>query len=58
MGLAHTRGKPYHPQTQGKIERDHRTMKNVVKLRNDYLPEELEREIARFVDHYNNERVH
>lgn len=56
--MQHTRGQPYHPQTQGKIERYHRTMKNVVKLRNYYLPEELEREIGRFVDYYNNERVH
>ena len=29
---AHTRGAPYHPMTQGKIERYHRSMKNVVKL--------------------------
>jgi len=57
-GMSHTRGAPYHPQTQGKIERYHRTMKNVVKLRNYYQKEELERELARFVDYYNNERVH
>jgi len=57
-GMGHTRGKPYHPMTQGKIERYHRTMKNVVKLQNYYLPGELEVEIARFVDYYNNERVH
>ena len=56
--MQHTRGKPYHPQTQGKIERYHRTMKNVVKLRNYYQPEVLEREIGRFVEHYNNKRVH
>jgi putative transposase len=56
--MSHTRGKPYHPQTQGKIERYHRTIKNVVKLRNYYLPEELEREIGRFVEYYNTERVH
>jgi putative transposase len=31
-GLTHTRGAPYHPMTQGKIERYHRSMKNVVKL--------------------------
>jgi putative transposase len=30
--MAHSRGAPYHPQTQGKIERYPRTMKNVVKL--------------------------
>ena len=56
--MEHTRGKPYHPQTQGKIERYHRTMKNVVKLRNYYQPEVLEREIGKFVEYYNNERVH
>ena len=38
-GMGHTRGAPYHPQTQGKIERYHRTMKNVVKLRHYYFPE-------------------
>ena len=32
-GMTHTRGRPYHPQTQGKIERYHGSMKNVVKLR-------------------------
>jgi len=56
--MQHTRGKPYHPQTQGKIERYHRTMKNVVKLRNYYQPEVLKREIGKFVEHYNNKRVH
>ena len=35
-------GRPNHPQTQGKIERYHRTMKNVVKLDNYFAPEELE----------------
>jgi len=30
--IRHTRGAPYHPMTQGKIERFHRSMKNVVKL--------------------------
>jgi hypothetical protein len=44
--------------TQGKIERYHRTMKNVVKLRNYDMPWELEEEICRFVQHYNHERVH
>ena len=41
-GLEHTRGAPYHPMTQGKIERYHRSMKNVVKLENYYYPWDLE----------------
>jgi transposase InsO family protein len=57
-GLAHTRGWPYHPMTQGKIERYHRSMKNVVRLENYYSPGELERAIARFVAYYNYERLH
>jgi len=56
--MDHTRGAPYHPQTQGKIERYHRTMKNVVKLDNYYLPGELEQQLTIFVDHYNNHRYH
>ena len=46
------------PQTQGKIERYHRTMKNVVKLDHYYLPRELKEAIGRFVTHYNNDRLH
>jgi len=57
-GMRHTRGAPYHPMTQGKIERYHRSMKNVVKLENYYMPEELERAIGRFVEYYNNRRYH
>ena len=44
--------------TQRKIERYHRSMKNVVRLENYYTPWELERAIARFVDFYNHERLH
>lgn len=51
-------GKPLHPQTQGKIERYHRTMKNVVKLDNYYCPSELKEAIGRFVQVYNHERYH
>lgn len=51
-------GRPLHPQTQGKIERYHRTMKNVVKLDNYYCPEELESALEKFVYTYNNERYH
>jgi putative transposase len=57
-GLAHTRSAPYHPMTQGKIERYHRSLKNVVKLDHYYTPWELERAIARFVEDYNHRRYH
>jgi putative transposase len=56
--MKHTRGAPYHPMTQGKIERYHRSMKNVVKLENYYFPWELEHAIAEWVAHYNHERYH
>ena len=57
-GMVHTRGARYHPQTQGKIERYHRSIKNVVNLQHYYLPGELEREIGRYVEYYNNHRYH
>lgn len=56
--IVHTRGAPYHPMTQGKIERYHRSMKNVVKLNNYYSPKDLIAEIASFVVYYNNKRYH
>jgi transposase InsO family protein len=57
-GIDHTRGKPYHPMTQGKIERYHRSMKNILLLENYYSPPELEHYIGLFVDHYNSDRYH
>ena len=52
------RGAPYHPQTQGKIERWHQTLKNRILLENYYLPGDLERQIDAFVEHYNHVRYH
>ena len=56
--MSHVRGAPYHPQTQGKIERWHQTLKNRVLLENYFLPGDLERQIECFVEHYNHERYH
>lgn len=56
--MKHVRGRPMHPQTQGKIERYHRSMKNVIKLDHYYCPEQLERAIQDFVRYYNYERYH
>lgn len=57
-GMAHVRGAPRHPQTQGKIERWHQTLKNRILLENYYLPSDLEAHIGRFIDHYNHRRYH
>ncbi len=56
--MDHVHGAPYHPQTQGKIERWHQTLKNRILLENYYLPGDLENQISAFVDHYNNHRYH
>ena len=57
-GIEHIRGAPYHPQTQGKIERWHQTLKNRVLLENYYLRGALEAEVGAFVEHYNHARYH
>jgi len=57
-GMGQTHGAPYHPMTQGKIERYHRSMKNEINLQKYYLPWELEQEVDRFVEYYNNQRYH
>jgi len=56
--MKHTRGAPYHPMTQGKIERWHQTLKNRILLENYYLPGDLETRIGVFVEHYNHHRYH
>ena len=56
--IKHVRGAPYHPMTQGKIERWHQTLKNRILLENYYLPGDLEAQIGAFVDHYNHRRYH
>jgi putative transposase len=57
-GMRHTRGRPYHPMTQGKIERWHLSLKSRILLENYYLPGDLERAIDNFVDYYNHGRYH
>jgi len=56
--IKHLRGAPYHPMTQGKIERWHQTLKNRILLENYFLPGDLESQIAAFVDDYNHRRYH
>jgi len=56
--MEHVRGAPYHPQTQGKIERWHQTLKNRILLDNYYLPGDLERRSTPSSEHYNHVRYH
>ena len=56
--MDHVRGAPNHPQTQGKIERWHQTLKNRILLENYYLPGDLEASIGAFVERYNHHRYH
>ncbi len=44
--MKHVRGAPYHPQTQGKIERWHQTLMNRILLEHYYLPGDLEAQIG------------
>jgi putative transposase len=57
-GMTHIRSAPRHPQTQGKIERWHQTLKNRILLEHYYLPGDLEGQVAAFVEHYNHTRYH
>ena len=56
--MDHVRGAPYHPMTQGKIERWRQTLKNRILLENYYLPGDLKAQIEAFVANYNHRRYH
>jgi transposase InsO family protein len=56
--IEHVKCAPFHPMTQGKIERYHRSMKNLLLLEHYYLPGELETRIKEWVNHYNHHRYH
>ncbi len=58
QGMDHVRSAPNHPQTQGKIERWHQTLKIRILLENYYLPGALEQAVDAFVEHYNHRRYH
>ena len=57
-GIGHTRSKPFHPMTQGKIELYHRSLKNVVLLQHYYSHSQLQEAIADFIDYYKKQRYH
>ena len=58
VGIRHILAAPFHPQTNGKLERYHQTIKREVNQVPYELPGQLERAIADFVDYYNYRRYH
>jgi RNA-directed DNA polymerase len=58
VGIRHILAAPFHPQTNGKLERYQQTVKQEVNQVPYELPSQLERAIAAFVDYYNFHRYH
>ncbi len=58
VGIRHILAAPYHPQTNGKLERYHQTIKRDVNQVPYEVPADLEAAIAAFVAYYNYRRYH
>ena len=57
-GMTHVRTAPYYPQSNGKLERWHRTLKTTLRPQAPATLEEARRLVATFVDEYNHRRLH
>ncbi|MCK5920958.1 MAG: DDE-type integrase/transposase/recombinase [Methylococcales bacterium] len=57
-GMTHVRTSPYYPQSNGKIERWHRTLKETVRPQAPQNLTEAQKVVATFVEHYNHQRLH
>jgi putative transposase len=58
VGIGHILSAPFHPQTNGKVERYQQSLKREVNQLPYELPSQLEQAIADFVDYYNFQRYH
>ena len=58
-GMTHVRTSPYYPQSNGKIERWHKSLKaECVRPATPLCVDDARRAVARFVDTYNTQRLH
>jgi putative transposase len=58
-GMTHVRTSPYYPQSNGKIERFHRTLKgDCIRTQTPLSQEEAQRIVGGYVEHYNTVRLH
>jgi transposase InsO family protein len=58
VGIRHITASPFHPQTNGKIERYHRTLKGEINQVPYDMPSELKAAIKAFIEYYNYRRYH
>ncbi|HZD43090.1 MAG TPA: integrase core domain-containing protein, partial [Methanomicrobiales archaeon] len=58
LGITAKHARPYHPQTCGKVERFHQTMKKFLAAKEITTKKQLQKEIDRFVSYYNEVRPH
>jgi putative transposase len=58
VGIKHITASPFHPQTNGKIERYHRTIKREINQVPYEMPGELKEAIKAFIEYYNYRRYH
>ncbi len=58
VGIKHITTSPFHPQTNGKIERYHRTLKGEINRVPFEMPDELKEAIRAFIEYYNYRRYH
>lgn len=58
-GMTHVKTSPYYPQSNGKLERYHRTVKcTCIRVKTPLSLEDARDLVTDFVDHYNNKRLH
>ena len=58
QSIRHIRCSPHHPQTNGKLERFHQTLKTRLNVLVYSSPEALKRAMAEFIEYYNHRRYH